>query len=78
MSNLKSVAKATIEIVRGHTLEEGDFILVADRKCKVTSAPFGIGDMIEFESEDGCISSSDFDSRFMWYYRIVDCEEKDL
>lgn len=78
MNKMKCITKATIETVKGSQLKEGDFILVADRKCRVISVPFYPAEMVKFESEDGCINSEGFESGFMNYYRIIDCEEKDI
>jgi len=78
MNKLKCIMKARIEVVKASQLKKGDFILVADRKCLVKSVPFRLEEIIEFESEDKCIDSSVFESRFMNYYRILDCEERDV
>jgi len=73
---VKIVTKATIEVVKAHQLNDGDHILVTNRKCEVTTKGKIGKKTIDFVSEDGCVDSSIFETDFLNYYRIIDCKEK--
>jgi len=73
------ITKATIIPVKWFELKVGDFVLIANLKCKVTRVPNGSEyghPPVEFSSKDGIMTN--LDKRFSYYYKILDCEEKNL